>query len=576
MARLRLPYASAAVLDAATPQEREILFDTDADEVRIGDGSTLGGIKLGKKNASASTVIATGSTTARSLEDRFAERRRVLDYGAVWDGSSHPLSGYFPTLAAARLIYPHAVALTDEIDWAAAQAAVNLGGIIEFPDGTGLFNRQLTVGDGSAAAPSTLQNVQLLGRTVPAGNQITAPTTGTIIKFTGASGTDSVIRLLGPITTIVEGFTINCNFLANSGVWATHPFRSRFRNNYVGKHLGIAWRFDCWPTAVSGITTGGSSNVLDNCFCGEPGSTTTTCLKIGSPPTGAGATDIQRLYVQNSSFLSGNSVNSVGVHFDYCDQVFFFNVFVSSGFAPNSCNAKLFKITANSGGLYPSATGYFPQNLYFSNTYFICDGVNGYDIDSNWVAQNGRGAMFWPFMRGEVELATNPVPSHALLWGITDAGEYFGKIAEDLGSGVAVPHTGDTTETVLATITIPANTMGKNGFVEVDVAYSMTNNANAKTTRARLGGIGGTVMDSSTLTSVAAQRRTFRIRNRGAQNSQVCASGGATSGLGTINAPATGSVDTSAATTLVLTGQLSNSADTITLEEYTARIVRRD
>jgi len=46
MARLKLPYATSAVLDAATPEEREIIFDTTNDEIRIGDGATLGGKRL--------------------------------------------------------------------------------------------------------------------------------------------------------------------------------------------------------------------------------------------------------------------------------------------------------------------------------------------------------------------------------------------------------------------------------------------------------------------------------------------------------------------------------------------------
>lgn len=44
-------------------------------------------------------------------------------YGAIADGSSHPLSERFSTLAAATAMYPQATSLSDEIDWAAMQAA---------------------------------------------------------------------------------------------------------------------------------------------------------------------------------------------------------------------------------------------------------------------------------------------------------------------------------------------------------------------------------------------------------------------------------------------------------------------
>lgn len=60
------------------------------------------------------------------------------DYGAIADGSSHPLSEVYATLATAQVVYPHAVALTDQIDWAAFQAAMNAAlatvpiGMVEF------------------------------------------------------------------------------------------------------------------------------------------------------------------------------------------------------------------------------------------------------------------------------------------------------------------------------------------------------------------------------------------------------------------------------------------------------------
>ncbi len=45
-------------------------------------------------------------------------------FGAIGSGSN-PLSTRFASLAAAQAVYPHATALTDEIDWAAIQAAID-------------------------------------------------------------------------------------------------------------------------------------------------------------------------------------------------------------------------------------------------------------------------------------------------------------------------------------------------------------------------------------------------------------------------------------------------------------------
>lgn len=49
----------------------------------------------------------------------------INDFGAIADGTSHPLSETYGTLAAAQAVYPAALALSDEKDWCAWQAAVN-------------------------------------------------------------------------------------------------------------------------------------------------------------------------------------------------------------------------------------------------------------------------------------------------------------------------------------------------------------------------------------------------------------------------------------------------------------------
>jgi hypothetical protein len=108
---------------------------------------------------------ATGSTTPRSAQDRAADVVNVKDFGAVFDGNSHPLSAYYPTLAAAQAVYPHAVALTDEIDGVAIQAAINLcqsrvtnfsyGGTVQLPCGNGMVNQPLAI---------SKQNVSLISQ----------------------------------------------------------------------------------------------------------------------------------------------------------------------------------------------------------------------------------------------------------------------------------------------------------------------------------------------------------------------------------------------------------------------------
>ena len=50
--------------------------------------------------------------------------KTIMEYGAIGDGNSHPLSERFSTLEDAQKIYPHATSLNDEIDWCATVSAM--------------------------------------------------------------------------------------------------------------------------------------------------------------------------------------------------------------------------------------------------------------------------------------------------------------------------------------------------------------------------------------------------------------------------------------------------------------------
>lgn len=140
-------------------------------------------------------------------------------------------------------------------------------------------------------------------------------------------------------------------------------------------------------------------------------------------------------------------------------------------------------------------------------------------------------------------------------------------------SAVAVSGAADTNENILATINIPAGAMGLNGILRFETIWSHTNGANNKTGRVRLGGIGGTVFYNFTNTTTGGNRDNRQIANRGAANSQVCWGSG-NSPWGNASSPTTtGTIDTSAATTLVITGQKASAGDTLTLESYLVELI---
>lgn len=134
----------------------------------------------------------------------------------------------------------------------------------------------------------------------------------------------------------------------------------------------------------------------------------------------------------------------------------------------------------------------------------------------------------------------------------------------------------DTNENILATITIPAGAMGANGSLQINKLYTHTSSGNNKTLRARLGGIGGTAFCAVVNTNSAAWKDERTISNVNAENSQksMIASGAGANTLG--GSPTTGAIDTSAATTLVLTAQKATGSETVILEYYRVELMRPD
>lgn len=132
--------------------------------------------------------------------------------------------------------------------------------------------------------------------------------------------------------------------------------------------------------------------------------------------------------------------------------------------------------------------------------------------------------------------------------------------------------TGDTGEEFGHTITVPAGALGATGGLRIYAYFIQTNNANVKTGRIRFSGNAGTVFVTATLASAGQTGGVAQISNLGvsAQLSTVHAiqSGGAVAGA------VTGAVDTSAATTLVLSIQRATATDNIVIHPPIIEVVR--
>jgi len=134
----------------------------------------------------------------------------------------------------------------------------------------------------------------------------------------------------------------------------------------------------------------------------------------------------------------------------------------------------------------------------------------------------------------------------------------------------AVALTGTTSETTLLTVNIPASLIGASGKVKMYPLYSMTNNANNKVLRVKLGGSMAFYAATSNSSHSSAL---VIIRNIGSESVQK-SSTTVVSGLGnTGTALNTLAIDTSVATTITITGQLTVGTDTMTLEGFFMEVV---
>jgi hypothetical protein len=137
-------------------------------------------------------------------------------------------------------------------------------------------------------------------------------------------------------------------------------------------------------------------------------------------------------------------------------------------------------------------------------------------------------------------------------------------------SGTSAAVTGTAAETVLATISIPANTIGPNGQMKINAYWTTTSSANNKTIRVRLGGLSGSVIFSAVPTTVANVWSSTILNDANSTSSQFMISEvarGTDSLVATVSA--TSAVDMTSSQSLVITGQLSTTSETITLNGYT-------
>ena len=115
-----------------------------------------------------------------------------------------------------------------------------------------------------------------------------------------------------------------------------------------------------------------------------------------------------------------------------------------------------------------------------------------------------------------------------------------------------------TAVTTLLTITIPAALMGSIGRLNMLSFFALTNNANSKTIRA---GILGNNINVAGAASMAATGFNFWLLNLNSATAQRN------------NSSTSFAIDTTVSMDLIITGQLANAADSMTLNTLTLELI---
>ncbi|MFC6122147.1 hypothetical protein ACFPZP_13905 [Citrobacter bitternis] len=105
----------------------EMAQQVDVDQVYTDLASTA----AGKGTELVFNKSPLAGAVARSQRDKNNDSVTTADFGSIGDGTIHPLSEKFATLTAAQVVYSFVTALTQSIDWAAFQAALNSGKPVE-------------------------------------------------------------------------------------------------------------------------------------------------------------------------------------------------------------------------------------------------------------------------------------------------------------------------------------------------------------------------------------------------------------------------------------------------------------
>lgn len=130
---LRVPEPINQLPDADFRANKLVAFDSQGNATVVlpqsGSASDvllqLASTEDGKGDALIGMKQPLASAVSRTVHDKLLETISIRDFGAIGDGTLHPLSEWYSTLAEAQAVYPFVTSLDQSIDYAAVQLAIN-------------------------------------------------------------------------------------------------------------------------------------------------------------------------------------------------------------------------------------------------------------------------------------------------------------------------------------------------------------------------------------------------------------------------------------------------------------------
>jgi len=395
-----------------------------------------------------------------------------------------------------------------------------------------------------------------------------------------SSQSDANLRCAGIVIRGSNHFcSQNIGEISDVGVYVAASY-SRFSGDRADRNVGHGWQVTGSNNQFSATSGQDNSQDTTNTYSNyrvESGAVNNTFI---GPLASASLAKVPKYHFDDQA-ASSDSNKNYWIQPRYIGAPGTANMNTAGGAAfgfPARGSIKTF--TANTATQAVDGYELFQTNNSMATTYTsFTGGVNGqfitlYCNDSNTtIAHDGSNFSTWTganvVLRSGATYRLYKQGAWRLM-GPNDGNAVF-VIAK---SSVGVSAGANTTENTAATITLPANMLGANGAIKVVGQLSFTNNANNKTPRVRFSGGSGTIYFTQTYTTQLVAWFEVTIQNANSASSQVGwyrQSNGA--GSTSISTKTTSSVDTTAATTLLITLQKADSGDTLTLESYTVEVM---